>query len=388
MTKDERHQLTQYMIDMKFMPGGRYLYYAGRDIKYFNNCYLLKAEEDSREDWADLSWKAESCLLTGGGIGCDYSVYRAEGTNIKRTGGVASGPIPKMRMVDNLGRGCMQGGARRAAIYVSLNWQHADVPQFLVAKDWHNMPIGKTGQTYWDVKQDDFNFPAPLDHTNISVNYDTEWLLGFLNTGEPGEIFEVEFITVTLQAPFHKVFYFTFDGSCPTKQSARYNRPFMLPQALSPITLCILVFDIKDLTEEIYCVNYGLFDSSSSSSSQSSSSESSASSSDSSSSSLSSSSSNSSSSSSDSSSSAMSSSESSRSSVSSSHSSSDSSVSSSSSHSSSSSSSQGMWSSSSNSSSLSSSSSNSSSSSSAQNFFVYDPCFCPSSNSSSSSSSS
>ncbi len=54
--------------DMKFIPGGRYLYYAGRDLKYFNNCYLLKAEEDTRQDWANLSWKAESCLITGGGI--------------------------------------------------------------------------------------------------------------------------------------------------------------------------------------------------------------------------------------------------------------------------------------------------------------------------------
>ncbi len=196
MKQDETDQLTQYMIDMKFMPGGRYLYYAGRDIKYFNNCYLLKAEEDSREDWANLSWKAESCLLTGGGIGVDYSVYRAQGTNIKRTGGVASGPVPKMRMVDNLGRGCMQGGARRAAIYASLNHAHADVPEFLVAKDWDNQYIaGCTNEdgkpaTYWDVKQKDFSFPAPLDHTNISVNYDTSWLLKFLDTGEPGEIFE------------------------------------------------------------------------------------------------------------------------------------------------------------------------------------------------------
>ncbi len=190
MSKDERDQLVQYMIDMKFIAGGRYLYYAGREIKYFNNCYLLRAVEDSREDWAHLSWKAESCLLTGGGIGIDYSRYREEGCNIKRTGGVASGPVSKMRMVDSLGRGCMQGGARRAAIYASLNHAHPDVDQFLVSKDWHNMPIGTTGQTYWDVKQDDFNFPAPLDHTNISVNYDTEWLMKYLTTGEYGDVFQ------------------------------------------------------------------------------------------------------------------------------------------------------------------------------------------------------
>jgi hypothetical protein len=154
------------------------------------NCYLLKAEEDSREDWADLSWKAESCLMTGGGIGVDYSVYRGEGAPIQRTGGQASGPIPKMNMINEIGRRVMQGGSRRSAIYASLNWQHADVHQFLKAKDWADMPVAGTDKTLWDVKQSDFNFPAPLDMTNISVNYDTKWLLEYYQTGNPGNVFK------------------------------------------------------------------------------------------------------------------------------------------------------------------------------------------------------
>jgi len=119
MTKTDCDQLTNYMQDLKFIPGGRYLYYAGRKAKFFNNCYLLRAEEDTREDWANLSWKAESCLMTGGGIGIDYSVYRPNGARLGRTGGVASGPIPKMLMINELGRNVMQGGSRRSAIYAS-----------------------------------------------------------------------------------------------------------------------------------------------------------------------------------------------------------------------------------------------------------------------------
>lgn len=190
VTKDDKETLEKYIRELKFIPGGRYLYYAGRPNKFFNNCYLLRAEEDSREDWANLSWKAESCLMTGGGIGVDYSVYRAEGAPIQRTGGQASGPIPKMNMINEIGRRVMQGGSRRSAIYASLNWKHGDVDKFLKAKDWAEMPIGRTGQSLWDVKQDDFNFPAPLDMTNISVNYDTEWLLGYWKTGQVGKVFE------------------------------------------------------------------------------------------------------------------------------------------------------------------------------------------------------
>ena len=189
MTTSEKTELTNHIAELRFIPGGRYLYYAGREKKFFNNCYLLKCEEDTREDWANLSWKAESCLMTGGGIGSDYSVYRAEGKGLGGTGGIASGPIPKIQMINEIGRRVMQGGSRRSAIYASLNWKHEDIYKFLSSKNWKDMPIGNTGQTLFDVKQDDFNFPAPLDMTNVSVNYDTEWLLNFWKTGEVGDVF-------------------------------------------------------------------------------------------------------------------------------------------------------------------------------------------------------
>lgn len=181
--------VAEAIAQMKFIPGGRYLYYAGRPSRFFSNCYMLAALEDTREDWAHLSWKAEMCLMTGGGIGVDYSVYRPSGSRLGSTGGVASGPVPKMMMINDIGRRVMQGGSRRSAIYASLNWRHGDIHQFLTAKNWHEQPVGKTGKTLWDIKQEDWDFPAPLDGTNISVNYDTSWLLDFYKTGEVGDVF-------------------------------------------------------------------------------------------------------------------------------------------------------------------------------------------------------
>ena len=168
LSKDELDQLTQYIKEMKFIPGGRYLWYAGRKNSYFNNCFLLRAEEDTREEWANLTQRAVSCLMTGGGIGVDYSILRPSGKPLSRTGGLSSGPIPLMQMINEVGRGVMQGGSRRSAIYASLNWQHEDIPAFLTAKNWS--PETKA------LKSKDFNFPAPLDMTNISVNYDDAWL--------------------------------------------------------------------------------------------------------------------------------------------------------------------------------------------------------------------
>lgn len=185
MSASDKADLAKAITELKFIPGGRYLYYAGRKAKYFNNCFLLRAEEDTREDWAELSWKAESCLMTGGGIGVDYSRYRGAGHKLSRTGGLSSGPIPKMMMINEIGRHVMQGGSRRSAIYASLNWKHDDIGAFLKAKDWKSMPVGTTGQSVWDIKQQDFNFPSPLDMTNISVNYDTDWLLDDLRFDNP-----------------------------------------------------------------------------------------------------------------------------------------------------------------------------------------------------------
>jgi len=136
MSLDECKQLTEYIKEMKFLPGGRYLYYAGRPFKAYNNCFLLRAEEDTREEWSNVTWRAMSCLMTGGGIGIDYSRLRPAGKALSRTGGTASGPLPLMYAINEIGRNVMQGGSRRSAIYASLNWRHEDIDKFLHVKDW------------------------------------------------------------------------------------------------------------------------------------------------------------------------------------------------------------------------------------------------------------
>ncbi len=199
MSKGDRDQLTQYISEFKFMPGGRYLWYSGRDARFFNNCYLLRLEDDSREEWAGVTQRAMSCLMTGGGIGVDVSICRPSGRQLRRTGGVASGPIPLLYTLNEVGRNVMQGGSRRSALYGSMNWQHEDAKTLLHSKNWHDMFLGNQQEyTVADMKKLDFNYAAPLDMMNISLNYDDAWLNGngddvftencrqALMTGEPG----------------------------------------------------------------------------------------------------------------------------------------------------------------------------------------------------------
>jgi len=196
LEKKERDRLVQYISEFKFMPGGRYLWYAGRDARFYNNCYLLRLEEDTREEWAGVTQRAMSCLMTGGGIGVDISRARPSGRQLKRTGGVASGPIPLLYTLNEVGRNVMQGGSRRSALYGSMNWQHEDAETLLHTKNWHDIEAGDTNIA--ELKKSNFNFPAPLDMMNISLNYDDEWLKDPINpifmenvkqammTGEPG----------------------------------------------------------------------------------------------------------------------------------------------------------------------------------------------------------
>lgn len=165
-------KLETAITERKFMPGGRYLYSAGRPFHQVQNCLLLRAE-DSREGWADLMHKATMALMTGAGIGIDYSNVRAKGKPIRKTGGVATGPIALMQMCNEAGRGIMQGGSRRSAIWAGLRWSHADAMEFIHLKDW--IPEVRA------LKEKDFNYPATLDGTNISILLDDEFFKAFNN---------------------------------------------------------------------------------------------------------------------------------------------------------------------------------------------------------------
>jgi ribonucleoside-diphosphate reductase alpha chain len=176
LSKEEVDEVGRMISDMEFIPGGRYLAFAGKEAKYFQNCYAFISREDTRENWSELLHKASSALMTGGGIGNDYSVYRPYGVTLGRSGGNSSGPIPLMESVNAIGRSSMQGGGRRSAIYASLKREHDDVHQFLSLKNWHEVYIPGTNTTYAEAKQVDFDFDCPMDHTNISVNYGDEWL--------------------------------------------------------------------------------------------------------------------------------------------------------------------------------------------------------------------
>lgn len=176
LSKDEQQEIYQYIVDRKFIPGGRYLYSAGKPFHQVNNCFLFKVE-DSREDWADLMQKVTASLMTGGGIGVEYSNLRPMGSPIKRTGGTSTGSLALMSMVNEAGRYIMQGGSRRSAIWAGLQWDHDDVQNFIKVKDY--------SESLRAAKQQDFTFPLPMELTNISIVYNTEFWIAIEDEKHP-----------------------------------------------------------------------------------------------------------------------------------------------------------------------------------------------------------
>lgn len=199
MSDDLAKRVYKAIESKKFIPGGRYLYAAGRPYHQTQNCLLLRAS-DSREGWAELMQKSTLALMTGAGIGVVYSDVRHEGAKIKKTGGVSTGPLALMQMLNEAGRGIMQGGSRRSAIWAGLHWNHPDASKFITLKNW--------SEDVKALKERDYNFPARLDGTNISIilddvfftaynderhtnhshAYATYWAVvrQMLETGEPG----------------------------------------------------------------------------------------------------------------------------------------------------------------------------------------------------------
>lgn len=171
----QQSQFEHLVRERVFIPGGRYLYSAGRPLQQFSNCFGFVAK-DTREGWADLLGSAIMCLATTGGVGINYSDLRPKGTPITRMGGESSGPLALMQMINEVARHVKSGGSRRSALWAGLHWKHPDIGDFIRIKDWND--------DIRAMKAKNFDYPAPLDMTNVSVIVDAEYLLGLQNGDE------------------------------------------------------------------------------------------------------------------------------------------------------------------------------------------------------------
>lgn len=132
-----------YLKQRLIVPAGRIHAGAGTDKRVtLINCFVCDKIQDSMDtepgfDGLGIMDALKVAALTqqmGGGIGMDFSPIRPSGALVKRTGSIATGPLPFMDMWHGMCGTVMSSGSRRGAMMGTLSIWHPDILKFITAK--------------------------------------------------------------------------------------------------------------------------------------------------------------------------------------------------------------------------------------------------------------
>ncbi|MDR1394727.1 MAG: hypothetical protein LBK52_00960 [Deltaproteobacteria bacterium] len=162
---------------------------------YFS-CYPLGWVEDSLAEIESTRQKMRTIYMAGGGAGIDISRLRPKGAPVDCGQGIASGPVGFLQDFDAVTGTTNQGGRRRGALLVQMDWDHQDIRDFIEAKNFNS----KLNQFIQTLPPEQRPAQSPhLSNMNISVNVFGEFwnrpeLIRLIAgnmwaTGDPGLLF-------------------------------------------------------------------------------------------------------------------------------------------------------------------------------------------------------
>ena len=202
---DGHTEIVDSMYDLlrglRFVPNSPCLMNSGKPQSYAQMaaCFVLPIDDDLRSI-KTTDMHAAIIHQSGGGTGFNFSRIRPRGDFVRSSGGVASGPISFMSMIDYSCGEIKQGGTRRGANMGILNVDHPDILDFIGCKTEDgrianfNISVGIT-DAFMQAVRDDTDYELVNPRTgDVSKRMrardvwdrlvDGAWL-----NGEPGMIF-------------------------------------------------------------------------------------------------------------------------------------------------------------------------------------------------------
>jgi len=189
----------QALFRREFLPNSPCLMNAGTALGQLAACFVLPVE-DTIESIFEAAKRMAMIHQSGGGTGFSFSHLRPRGDRVRRTHGVASGPVSFLEVYDAATGAIVQGGRRRGANMGVLRVDHPDIAEFVHAKDAaghitnFNLSVATT-DVFWAAVErgDDFDLVNPRDD-KVTRSIDARALLGEIARcawagGDPGVIY-------------------------------------------------------------------------------------------------------------------------------------------------------------------------------------------------------